>query len=195
VFDGNVGKGRFGLMIVDAGGGPPTILTRVGYIPSWSRDGKWIYYGDYGDRRIWRVASTGGQPSPFSVNPGTNPVESPDGTTLYFTSGDGVMAKSTSGGPEHSVLEFIGREPSVYTAHRWFPSGDGIYYLTRPDEAHHYQLELRFKNVKTGQDSPVEQFEGRDTAGLTVSPDGKTIFYSGTTTSQGSDLMLIRNFR
>jgi serine/threonine protein kinase/Tol biopolymer transport system component len=192
VFDGNVGQGAFGLMIVDAGGSPATTLTRTGSIPSWSRDGKWIYYGD---GRIWRIGSTGGRPSPFSDNPGSNPVESPNGTTLYFTSGNGVMAKSTSGGPEHRVLEFIGREPSVYTAHRWFPSDEGIYYLTRPDEAHHYQLELRLKNVHTGQDTTVAPFEGRDTAGLTVSRDGKMILYSGSTPSQGSDLMLIRNFR
>ena len=39
------------------------------------------------------------------------------------------------------------------------------------------------------------QFEARGGIGLTVSPDRKTILYSGNKPSDGPDLMLIRNFR
>jgi hypothetical protein len=58
-----------------------------------------------------------------------------------------------------------------------------------------FALELRFLSFATGEHKTLNRFEGRYRFGLSVSPDRKTILYSGSKPSAGDDLMLIRNFR
>ena len=72
---------------------------------------------------------------------------------------------------------------------------DGIYYVARPDQKLPFAFELRFLNLATAKHETLSRFEARFGLGLTVSPDRKTILYSGTRPSAGDDLMLIRNFR
>jgi hypothetical protein len=54
---------------------------------------------------------------------------------------------------------------------------------------------VRFLNFKTGKHETLRRFQSRGGIGLTVSPDRKTILFSGTLPSAGDDLMLIKNFR
>jgi hypothetical protein len=67
--------------------------------------------------------------------------------------------------------------------------------VTRPDPQLAFVRELRFLRFATAKSEILNRFEVRTGQGLTVSPDGKTILYSGTKPSAGDDLMLIRNFR
>lgn len=78
---------------------------------------------------------------------------------------------------------------------QYFPVDDGIYYVARPDQKLPLALELRFLNLATAKHETLSRFKARSGTGLTVSPDRKTILYSGTKPSAGDDLMLIRNFR
>jgi hypothetical protein len=56
-------------------------------------------------------------------------------------------------------------------------------------------FEVRFLNFTTGKHETLNRFEMRGGYGPSVSPDRKTILYSGRPISPGDDLMLIRNFR
>ena len=196
VFDGQGPDGRQAVYVVEAEGGRTRLLTTPGQLPSWSRDGKWIYFGSTraGPADIWRIPAAGGDVIRITDNGGNNALESPDGKTLYYRKLIGasavLFARPVAGGPERQVLDSM--LPNVL---QYFPVEDGIYYVARPDQKLPFAFELRFLNFATGKHETLNRFEARFGLGLTVSPDRKTILYSGTKPSAGDDLMLIRNFR
>ena len=164
-------------------------------MPSWSRDGKWIYFGSTrAPADVWRIPAAGGDVIRITDNGGNNALESPDRKTLYYRKLIGasavLFARPLAGGPERQVLDSM--LPNI---HQYFPVEDGIYYVARPDQKLPFAFELRFLNFATGKHETLNRFEARFGLGLTVSPDRKTILYSGTRPSAGDDLMLIRNFR
>jgi dipeptidyl aminopeptidase/acylaminoacyl peptidase len=192
VFDGQDDQGRLAVQTVSAEGGRPRVLAQ-GYTPSWSRDSRWIYFGIQrsGRSEVWRVAAAGGDP--VRVVEGSTPLESTDGRTLYYRRvfASGVLnARSLETGAEHDVLDSLAGLGAQY-----LPVEDGIYYIARPNVAMPFALELRFLNSATGTMTTLTRFQARTGLGLTVSPDRKTILYSGTKPTDGSDLVLIRDFR
>ena len=203
VFDGQDRDGRQAIYVVEAEGGRTRLLTTPGNVPSWSRDGNWIYFGSNraGPVDIWRIPAAGGDAIRITDNGGNvavescnNALESPDGKTLYYRKlivGSGVLfARPVAGGPERQVLDSM--PPNIL---QYFPVEDGIYYVARPDQKLPLAFELRFLNLATAKHETLSRFGARSGTGLTVSPDRKTILYSGTRPSAGDDLMLIRNFR
>jgi hypothetical protein len=97
-------------------------------VPSWSRDGKWIYFTSdrTGRWEIWRTAAQGGPAEQITTAGGYVALESRDGKTLYYTKmgfygGEPLYARALGGGEERQVLEQVaGRGFHVF--------GDGIYY-------------------------------------------------------------------
>lgn len=158
------------------------------HAPSWSRDGRWIYFGSdrAGMRQIWRAAFAGGQAEQITQNGGSVAFESADGKTLFYTKSDSgfLFAKPLAGGPERPVLDFVANRAFVVVE-------DGIYYLGQPDNR---QDPLQFYQFSTGTSRLLTRIEGTLRAGLTVSPDRKTFLFTKQVAS-GSDLMLIENFR
>ena len=202
VFDSQGPDGRQSVYVMDAEGGRARLLT-AGNVPSWSRDGKWIYFGSNraGPVDVWRIPASGGDAVRITDNSGNvavtscnNAIESPDGKTLYYRKlidGSGVLfARPVAGGPERQVLDSMPPFPNQY-----FPVEDGVYYVARPDRTLPFAFELRFFNLATGKHATLSRFEAQSGIGLTVSPDRKTILYSAAKSSGGDDLMLIRNFR
>ena len=63
---------------------PPIASTDV--FPSFSRDGKWIYFSSTrtGTPSIWKIPSSGGDAVQVSPTPGLLALESIDGTHLYY---------------------------------------------------------------------------------------------------------------
>jgi hypothetical protein len=86
-----------------------------------------------------------------------------------------LFARPVAGGPERQVLDSM--LPNI---HQYFPVEDGIYYVARPDQKLPFAFELRFFSLATATDETLSRFEARLGTGLTVSPDRKTILYSGT---------------
>ncbi len=193
-FDSMPGDGQQVIYVIDAAGGKPRRLELGPYqnaVPSWSRDGRWIYYlsDRTGRHEIWRVPPAGGQPEKLTDNGGHNALESVDGKTLFYAKADigtPLFARSLSGGPEREVLDFIGppREFPVFE--------DGIYYGGRLDKAG--AVPVLFYQFSTGRSRLIMKIERFAQNGLTVSPDRKTILYTRTV-SAGADLMVIENFR
>lgn len=202
-YDGQSEDGHRHAYIVDSGGGPPRRITADASdesFPTWSRDGRWIYFGSVRSGRfeIWRVRSA---PAAEAVQPaqqmttagGYAAWESGDGAALYYTKSNAiegpVFCHPLGGGAERQVVE------SVY---RWdfFPIDGSLYYITRPDaQRHPNAFELRILNRRTGGETVLNRFDSMDVVGLSVSPDRRTVLSSGVSTTAGDDLMLIQHFR
>jgi Tol biopolymer transport system component len=96
--------------------------------PSFSRDGRWIYFNSNrtGDFQIWKIPATGGSAVQVTHNGGYISFESPDGAYLYYTqtlaAASPLWRVPTSGGlPEHIVDGVIWRNFVVLER--------GVYYI------------------------------------------------------------------
>jgi len=85
-------KERSEIYLLEMGGGMPRLLSTLPGAdnggPSWSRDGKWIYF--YSDRggehfQLWRVPLKGGPPVQITKNGGVFANESADRRFLYYS--------------------------------------------------------------------------------------------------------------
>jgi hypothetical protein len=92
------------------------------------------------------------------------------------------MARPFAGGPERRLAQCVGTTYVVATA--------GIYAL----DCWRGAAPLFLRDPETGRGRLLGKLENALPAGLTVSPDGKTVLYSRVV-NQGADLMLIENFR
>jgi Tol biopolymer transport system component len=79
-----------GVGIIRAEGGPVRQLAAKANVPSWSRDGQWVYYHSYlsGKPEIWKVPVAGGAAVQITHHGGFESRESPDGRYLYYNKSD-----------------------------------------------------------------------------------------------------------
>jgi WD40-like Beta Propeller Repeat len=73
--------------------------TEEASMPSWSHDGKWIYFiggGRSGGERIYRVSPEGGHAMAVSSARGHFPLESFDGQSVYFEVPPGLLQVAQS---------------------------------------------------------------------------------------------------
>jgi len=193
-FDSQGEDGSWDVWTIDSSGGPPRRFTSDpanDNLPSWSRDGRFIYWSSTrtSPRAIWRAPAAGGAEERVTQGSGAAPLESADGHELFFTplgaeQGELVATKLADGGQRTAVECVRGRG--------FVPVTGGLYHVgcggPRAREAPLYLLDLA-----TGRDRLLGQLEGYD-MGLAVSPDGRAILYTRVQ-GEGSDLMLIENFR
>jgi len=193
-FDSQAEDGTWDIWTIDADGGSPRRLTLDPgneQEPSWSRDGRWIYFVSdrAGAPEVWRIPATGGSEERMTQGGGSRAYESADGKTLFFKgvamdAYGPLLALPLDGEPERKVLECV---PTVAFA----VGPGGIYHFGCTADLHAVPLYLL--DPATGQDRLLGKLE-QAILGLTVSPDGKTILYTKLE-NQGSDLMMIENFR
>ena len=149
--------------------------------PSWSRDGRWIYFGSNrsGVSQIWKEPVGGGAAVQVTKGGGEEAFESADGEVVYW-------AKL---GEESRLLD-------ASTESLWILADQGICFfdLKNPTEP-----ALKFYSVASGKTTLLRQLT-KDTridttsTALSVSPDGRWILYTQLDQS-GSNLMLVENFR
>jgi Tol biopolymer transport system component len=190
-FDSQAADGHWDIWTIDVEGGTPRRLTRYPgdeNVPSWSRDGRWVYFYSArdGDREIWRIPATGGVEERVTHGgAGWLALESSDGKALFFTRENGrsrLLTLPLAGGPERTLVNCVA--PALAVA----VGGGGVYYAGCEEEP-----ALHMLDPNIGEDrllGKLEKFAGQ----ITVSPDGKTILYTKIV-SEGSDLMMIENFR
>jgi Tol biopolymer transport system component/DNA-binding winged helix-turn-helix (wHTH) protein len=198
VFDSRVG-GEANVYVIDANGGVPRKLetgTRMNSLPSWSHDGKWIYFGSGSTRSnltLWRVGATGGHAVQLTKTASIMPIESPDGQYVYFvrfTEGQFRLWRIRPDGSGESMVNAM--PPLSSDGYEWWPFKSGIYFYAYKDgNAEIDLLDLptsRVRRIST-LDKPPAPWMG----GLSVSPDGKWFLYSRIDET-ASDLMLVENF-
>jgi Tol biopolymer transport system component len=119
------------------------------------------------------------------------PVESPDGSTVFFVrdrAAAGVWKVPVQGGPESQVgaFRFLG------TSHNYAVRPEGIYYASSTDPEQWFELWLyRFA---TGKSESICRIEKRFGEGLSVSPDGRWLWFAADEARYG-DLYMVENFR
>ena len=78
------------IYVVRASGGKPVRLTTdpaEDNIPSWSRDGNWVYFTSLrsGRREVWKAPAGGGEAVQVTKNGGFAAMESADGRSVFYT--------------------------------------------------------------------------------------------------------------
>jgi Tol biopolymer transport system component len=191
-FDSLGEDGHWDIWTMDTDGGSLRRITQDAgneNQPTWSRDGRWIYFGS--DRAgiwdVWRIPTAGGSEERVTHGGGFNPLESTDAKTLFFQRRSGsVFALPLTGGPERKLLDCV--------ASTGFAISPGsLYHIGCEQTPSGWPLLVL--DLATGRDRFLGSLEKCDPMyGLAVSPDGKTILYERVV-SDGSDLMMIEHFR
>jgi Tol biopolymer transport system component len=188
-FDSNI-EGPFQVYVIGTNGGTPKRLTETAQgnvIPSWSRDSRWVYFGSVrdGGTEIWK-APAGGGPAVQVTPKGLVAAESPDGRSLYYlTRDDGELwQKPLDGGTARKLIDKVLQRNFAVTE-------QGIYYAPADPGS---GWSLHFLNLAKGTDTRIAEFTKPAGGGLSLSPDRRTLLYTQID-DEGSDLMLVENFR
>jgi len=188
-------KERSEIYLVEVPGGVPHLLPTIpgadNLSPSWSRDGKSLYFASKrgGEPfQIWKMPLRGGAPIQITKYAGISPQESTDGRYLYYCKYEqgGLWRMPLEGGDETEVLKDVGGGgwPD------WVLSPEGIYFLkfSKPTD-----VSIEFMEFATGKTHRLWTLQKEPGWGLSLSPDGKSIVYIQDEFEQ-SNLMLVKNF-
>jgi serine/threonine protein kinase len=184
-------EGEFDIYMVPVASGKPRRLTShpaIDICPVFSRDGKSLYFASMrsGDYRVWKMPASGGDPTQISSNQGgQGAFELPDGTLIYnsLSTVASVWRASSSGGAPVKLVDGV----------LWFNYSvldKGMYYIDRVRS----ETRLQYLNFASGNSTTVARNLGEIGAGLTASPDGRTVLFTRMDSS-ADDLMLVENFR
>ena len=197
-FDTRV-RGNADVYLVDASGGTPHPFTQgpgdnLG--PSWSHDGKWIYFisNRLGQEQLWKMPVGGGPAVQLTHSGAVCGIESTDGKWVYVTRDYSLPTTlwrvAAEGGEEVKILD------PVSQALTYDVTGEGIYYCRRSSKAKSLPG-LMFYSFATAQSSEIGDLDRQISIGLGVSPDGRWLAFSGPAGASppSQDVMLIENFR
>ena len=194
-------QGRPDILVMPTQGGAPRTVTanfEGGAYPSFSRDGRWIYFANNKDQRVWKIAPTGGEPVPVTSNAGSVSIESVDGRDLYYldtATPAGLWRQPLSGGAPTKLLDGVINSCFDVIA-------GGIYYLDR-DRAtpattnlinQSRTARLQYYDFATRRSTLIAPELGAVNLGLSASSDGRTLFFARTDAS-ADELMLVEKFK
>ena len=177
-------------MLVNLHSGVPQTLAE-GVCPSFSRDGKWIYFASarLGDWQVWKVPSTGGSPLQVTRRGGHAALESLDGQWIYY-------AKNGMAEPEVWRVPVRGGEESPVPLVRpgswasWQVTKHGILFVG-PSLGH--QAALSFYDFAQERATTLAVLK-RTPFWLGATTDGKLVAFDQPGEEQ-SQAMLVENFR
>lgn len=175
-----------GIDIIDINGGVPRRVAEGGSLPTWSRDGKWVYFGNRRGQ-LWKVPFPMGEAIQVTTQGGSGSAfESADGEYLYYVNKSHVWRMRRGGGQESELVQqrvSYGMNLAVVE--------EGLYLIAASDFVS--PGTLYYFDFKTSTLTPVMTIE-RWYLGLSVSPDGRSILYSQLEPLKGN-LVLVENFR
>jgi Tol biopolymer transport system component len=194
--------GQWHVWTIDVDGGSPTQITKGpgnDWEPTWSADGRWLYFSRMPQKDLWRAPAAGGPAERLTFNEhATGAFESTDGKRLIYQRllvrspefNAEIVERPLNGGPMRQLVPCARSGGYLsFLVHR-----DGIYYVGcegGPDPP------VYLLTPATGQQKLVARLTGLDQISklsLSVSPDGRTILYNRYI-SNSADLFLIENFR
>jgi Tol biopolymer transport system component len=185
------------IWVVTADGGKARAVTAdaAGHNrPSFSSDGKWIYFGTTPfSGIIRRLPFAGGATEPVTTH-GYEAFESPDGHWLYYAQsfvagGIGIYRRPTAGGPEQLIL----RDPR---AAAWAIAGNHVYVgmAAGEDSGHILRIDPDSGRKEEVFRFPPEARRFSSATSLAVSGDERTIYHTGEKRRE-ADILLVDNFR
>jgi hypothetical protein len=188
-FDGNA-AGHWDIYVIASTGGRPVRVTNNGgnnVRPSWSRDGKWLYYCSTrtGLPQVWKIHAGGDGEVQVTKGGGGVAFESVDGQELYYTKDDYLWKIPVQGGPEVKILG-----PLLLSC--FAPATRGLYFIggsSSSDPRPH----LKFMDFATGNVRVVSALDGDIGDELSLSPDERSILIEKTD-RVSSELMIVENF-
>lgn len=193
------------IMVVEAGGGTPTQLTRLDFDagePAWSRDGRILFFA--GDDReddelrtensgdIWAVPADGGTVRRLTTNPGTEsaPAVSPDGRSLAFLSTpargsqtDVLVVETGPGGDFRGAPANLTADWDLRPgAPVWAADGTGVLFAAGTRGDRHL-----FRAAPGGPIAQITQ-GARRLSSFSFSSDGQVMAYVGTDATSPTEL-------
>lgn len=193
VFDSDTQTGSK-IVAMNVNGGAPQNLTPDSFhsvCPSWSRDGKWVYFASVrsGDWQVWKVPSVGGAPVQVTQHGGHAPLESLDGKFIYY-------AKSPNPEPEIWRIPVAGGDevplslvhPGTWAS--WQVVDGGILFVG-PSLGH--QAVLSQYDFAKGHTTTLTVLD-RIPFWLGATSDGRTVAFDQPGQEQ-DQAMLVENFR
>ena len=162
--------------------------------PSFSTDGKWIYFRSNrsGKVEIWKMPRGGGAATQVTQGGGFEAVESLDGTTLYFLRARGergLWSMPSAGGAAQAVA---GLEP--VGAGLWGVTQDDVCYVEGGTSSTHPIRCWSSSTRKTSQRGIVDKPMYTTARAFSVSRDGLRFLWNQTD-HEDADLVLVENFR
>jgi Tol biopolymer transport system component len=161
--------------------------------PSWSPDGRWIYFNLFrkddplGPMPIWRAPLDGGLPEPVGDAKGRRPLVSEDGRFIYFVRGapGPIWRREVTTGQDREVS-------SVVPVGGWTTWHGSIVYIAADAGGRKFAAQLDLASGKIDELASLGDVRlyGEN---VSVAPDGRWILYSQTDTN--GDLMLVEGFR
>jgi Tol biopolymer transport system component/DNA-binding winged helix-turn-helix (wHTH) protein len=183
------------IYVVEVPGGTPRQITTVpganNVVPSWSRDGQWVYFASRGggkDFQVWKVPIRGGPAVQMTKKGGFAPLEADDGF-LYYAKGfsiPGIWKVSNYGGTEAAVLD----TSDAPEWSDWAVVPGGMYFVNSRSSP---KPTLEFFDFATARRTSISALDG-ETQGLAVSPDRKSILYSQLDLDNQA-IVVVKNFR
>ena len=167
-------------------GGEPRRLTTgaAGNIfPAWSADGKYVYFASdrTGENQLWRVPSNGGDAVQITRNGGFESFASADGKWIYYTKNSpdvGLYRVSAAATFENSDETPIAQVNNQGFQNTWTLAGNGIYFIASADRSPYKIKFFDFSTERISEIAETDKFNASGFAGMTVSPDGKSIVFA-----------------
>lgn len=193
------------IFVIGVDGGTPRQLTRFGEncAPSWSRDGKFIYFGSSrsGEFQIWRASASSEETMSQSAvqvtqSGGFRGFESADGKYLYYAKGRGKQGlwrralPFTPNNKEEPVLN------SLQEWGWWALSPRMIYFLEFSPSLG-AGVQLKSLSLSDGRIAEIIRLPNpvvSETPAIAVSQDGKRVLYLQVG-STDADIMVLDHFR
>jgi Tol biopolymer transport system component/DNA-binding winged helix-turn-helix (wHTH) protein len=194
VFDARA-RGERTVYVVNLQSGAPRALmpdNNENVCPSWSQDGKWIYFASNRthDWQVWKVPAEGGPPVQVTHHGGHAPLMSADGNYIYYAktpySNPEVWQVPTDGGAERLLSPLV--RPATWAS--WSVINRGIIFA-----------------APSGNGNPVLRFFDSTRGGvfdvstlnivpfwLSATRDGNTVVFDQPGFEQ-AQIMLVENFR
>jgi len=195
VFDVSGGRGPAKIYKIRLGSSEPQLLTPDEFenrCPSWSRDGKWIYFASTRSNQyqVWKIPAEGGAAIQVTKQGGHAALESTDGKTLYYAktayANPEIWQVPVEGGTEKLVSANL--QPFTWAS--WGVTDQGIVFAgpsgTRGPVLRLFEPTAR-KVTNLGELNTVPFWLG-------VSRDGKSAVFDQPGWQQ-SQIMLVENFR
>ena len=182
------------IFIISSEGGAPRRLTDSpdsrNVLPSWSADGQFVYFRSNrsGDFNLWKMPVNGGAAIQITKQGAFESFASPDGKEIYYTKGRGIAGLwlgAAEGSDESPVPELA--EAGYWRS--WNVTTKGIYFVARSSAPPYRIMFYDFANKQSREIAQTEKAPLWIFSSLSVSEDGKTIFYAQQDQSASSILL------